>query len=128
MWQDTWERSVRYENLPVGEYAFKVIAINRDLVESVAPATLKLTVVPDPRNLVISTMQTEIAHLRREVGSKYHFANIIGHSAVIKQTRVLMEKAIDSGARAHHRRDGGRQGVGCQSDLHQQSAQRPADA
>lgn len=97
MWQDTWERSVRYENLPVGEYTFKVIAINRDLVESVAPATLKLTVVPDSRDLVISTMQTEIARLRREVGSKYHFANIIGRSATIKQMRVLMEKAIDSG-------------------------------
>ncbi|MFX1588413.1 MAG: triple tyrosine motif-containing protein, partial [Promethearchaeota archaeon] len=28
-WQDTWERQVRYENLPVGEYTFKVTAINR---------------------------------------------------------------------------------------------------
>jgi len=40
-WQDTWERKVRYEKLPAGEYTFKVIAINRDLVPSETPATLK---------------------------------------------------------------------------------------
>ncbi|MBI1929347.1 sigma 54-interacting transcriptional regulator [Candidatus Poribacteria bacterium] len=85
-WKDTWENQVRYENLPVGEYAFKVIAINRDLVESVAPATLKLTVVPDPRNLVISTMQTEIAHLRREVE--------MPNDAQVHLLRVLQERTV----------------------------------
>ncbi len=94
MWQDTWENYVRYENLPVGEYTFKVIAINRDLVPSEAPATLKLTIQPDPR---IVALQIEVDHLRREVGQKYHFENLIGRSAAIKQMRSLMEKAIDSG-------------------------------
>ncbi|MBI1929125.1 sigma 54-interacting transcriptional regulator [Candidatus Poribacteria bacterium] len=93
-WQDTWENHVRYENLPAGKYTFKVIAINRDLVPSEAPATLKLTIQPDPR---IVALQTEVAHLRREVGRKYHFENLIGRSAAIKQVRTLMEKAIDSG-------------------------------
>jgi len=96
-WQDTWENHVRYENLPVGEYTFKVIAINRDLVPSESPATLKLTIRPDPRDVVITTLQTEVNHLRREVGSKYHFENLIGRSAAMKQVRALMEKAIDSG-------------------------------
>ncbi|MBI1927271.1 sigma 54-interacting transcriptional regulator [Candidatus Poribacteria bacterium] len=96
-WQDTWENHVRYENLPPGEYTFKVIAINRDLVESEAPATVKFTVGPDPRDVKIATMRTEIDHLRREVGSKYHFENIIGRSAAIKEVRALMERAIDSG-------------------------------
>lgn len=96
-WQDTWESQVRYENLPVGDYTFKVIAINRDLVESEVSAELKLTVRPDPRDLKIAAMQTELGRLRREAGSKYHFENIIGCSAAIKHVRALMEKAIDSG-------------------------------
>jgi len=66
-WQDTWENHVRYENLPVGEYTFKVIAINRDLVESEAPATLKLTVVPDPRNHLIAQLESELEKRNREL-------------------------------------------------------------
>jgi len=96
VWRETWDETVRYENLPPGEYTFKVIAINRDLVESEAPATLKLTVVPDPRDLKIATMQTEIDHLRREVSGKYDFSNIIGRSDAIKEVRRLMEFATDS--------------------------------
>ena len=45
-WQDTWDNQVRYENLPVGEYTFKVIAINRELVYSESPAELKIIVIP----------------------------------------------------------------------------------
>ncbi|MFQ6040721.1 MAG: two-component regulator propeller domain-containing protein, partial [Candidatus Poribacteria bacterium] len=97
VWRETWDETVRYENLPPGDYTFKVIAINRDLMESEAPATLKLTVLPDPRDLKIATMQTEIDHLRREVSGKYDFENIIGRSDAIKKVRRLMELAIDSG-------------------------------
>ena len=39
----------------------------------------------------------EVDHLRREVGSKYRFENIIGRSPAMKQVYALMEKAIDSG-------------------------------
>ena len=42
-------------------------------------------------------MQAELNYLRREVGGKYHFENIIGGSTGIRQIRVLMERAIDSG-------------------------------
>jgi DNA-binding NtrC family response regulator len=96
-WQDTWERKVRYENLPVGEYTFKVIAINRDLVESKAPAILRLTVVPDPRDVSLNVLQNEVGYLRREAGMKYDFEKIIGQSDGIRQVRALMERAIDSG-------------------------------
>ena len=96
-WRETWERQARYENLPVGEYTFKVIAINRDLVPSEEPATLKLTVVPDQRDVRINTLETEVGHLRRELGGKYHFENIIGNSSAIKEVRLSMERAIDSG-------------------------------
>jgi ligand-binding sensor domain-containing protein len=45
-WQATWDEAVSYENLKPGEYIFKVIAINRDLVYSETPATVKLAIVP----------------------------------------------------------------------------------
>jgi DNA-binding NtrC family response regulator/ligand-binding sensor domain-containing protein len=76
-----------------GDYTFEVQAIDRDLNYS-EPAVLTLTVNPDPR---LVSLQKEVNHLRREVGQKYHFDNIIGRSAVIRQVRALMERAIDSG-------------------------------
>ena len=79
-----------------GTYTFQVQAIDRDLNYS-EPATLSLTVQPNP---VIVSMQTELNHLRREVVEKYHFENIIGRSASIRQVRALMERAIDSGLTA----------------------------
>ena len=66
-WQDTWERQVRYENLPAGEYIFKVIAINRDLVSSEYPATLELKVVPDPMEKRIAELESDLAAKNRQL-------------------------------------------------------------
>ncbi|MFC1712926.1 two-component regulator propeller domain-containing protein [Candidatus Poribacteria bacterium] len=103
-WRDTWERQVRYENLPVGEYTFKVIVINRDLVPSEIPATLKLNVVPDPRDMRVKELESDLikknrqlALLQSEVGRKYQFDSIVGESEAIKWLRAMMEKAIDLG-------------------------------
>jgi|GEM_PF-568260 len=76
-----------------GTYIFEVQAIDRDLNYSES-AALTLTVQPDP---ALVSMQAELNYLRREVGGKYHFENIIGGSTGIRQIRVLMERAIDSG-------------------------------
>ena len=45
-WKATWDEEVSYENLKPGDYVFKVIAINRDLVYSETPATVHLRIVP----------------------------------------------------------------------------------
>ena len=95
-WRETWEQQVRYENLPTGEYTFRVIAINRDLITSETPAILKLKVVPDPRDVSITIMRSELNHLRREVGAKYDFHDIIGQSDAIKEVQMRMERAIES--------------------------------
>jgi len=58
---------------------------------------LKLAVVPDPRELKITALQTEVNYLRSEVEGKYHFEDLVGRSAAIKEVRTLMEKAIASG-------------------------------
>ncbi|MBI2504872.1 MAG: sigma 54-interacting transcriptional regulator [Candidatus Latescibacteria bacterium] len=46
-WQTTRQGRVEYQDLKPGNYTFQVQAIDRDLVYS-EPATVKLTVVPDP--------------------------------------------------------------------------------
>jgi DNA-binding NtrC family response regulator/ligand-binding sensor domain-containing protein len=47
-WKPTYARRVEYQNLPLGEYTFQVKAVDRDLNYS-GPASLRLSVVPDPR-------------------------------------------------------------------------------
>ncbi len=44
-WQTTRERRVEYTDLPIGDYTFEVVAIDRDLVRSDAPAVVAVTVV-----------------------------------------------------------------------------------
>jgi len=75
MWQDTWDNQVRYEHLPEGEYTFKVIAINRDLVPSEESATLKLTIVPDPRDQQIAELESELARRNRELEAELQDAH-----------------------------------------------------
>ncbi len=48
-WHNTHERRAEYGNLAIGSYVFEVYAVDRDLVYSEAPATIGLTVMPDPR-------------------------------------------------------------------------------
>ena len=43
-WKTTHKRHVEYQDLPRGNYTFEVIAIDRDLVYSEMPATVKLNV------------------------------------------------------------------------------------
>jgi len=45
-WHKTWDERAEYENLKPGNYTFKVTAIDRDLIYSEEPATVKLKVVP----------------------------------------------------------------------------------
>ena len=87
-------RSAQFEWIPEksGSYTFEVQAIDRDLNYSES-VTLSLTVQPDP---VLVSLQTELDHLRHEMGKKYEFQNIIGSSHAIMQVRALMERAIDS--------------------------------
>ena len=45
-WQITGEQHADYEDITTGDYSFEVVAVDRDLVYSVAPAKLRLTVHP----------------------------------------------------------------------------------
>jgi len=101
-WQETWERQARYESLPVGDYTFKVMAINRDLITSETPAMLKVKVVPDPRDVMVTELQSDLevknqqlTFLRREMEQKYRFEDIIGESETIRFVRAQMSQVID---------------------------------
>ena len=43
-WRNTREQRVEYQDLPSGDYTFEVVAVDRDLVYSEAPAVVALTV------------------------------------------------------------------------------------
>jgi len=66
-WKATWDEQVRYEDLPAGEYTFKVIAINRDMVYSEKPAELKIKVVSDTRDQVISELEKKVRERTEEL-------------------------------------------------------------
>ena len=103
-WRETWERQILYENLPIGEYTFKIIAINRDLVASESPAEMKLKIVQDPRDIKVNELESsliiksqQLAFLQRKAEREYQFDNIIGKSEAIEWVKNMMITAIESG-------------------------------
>ena len=64
--QATHEQRVRYEDLEPGEYLFVVKAIDRDLNYSDA-ASVKLTIIPDPRNHRIAELESNLEKRNREL-------------------------------------------------------------
>lgn len=66
-WIETWDEETRYENLPIGEYTFRVIAANDAPVYSEKPAEMKLSVVPDPRDQVISELEKKVRARTKEL-------------------------------------------------------------
>ena len=88
-WIGTHERRVRYEDLKPGEYLFQVKAIDRDLNHSDA-ATVKLTVIDDPRRQRIAELESDLerrnraleqanAALRRSNTELEQFASVASH-------------------------------------------------
>ena len=66
-WQTTRERRVEYQGLPVGMYEFEVVAVDRDLVYSKEPATVRLVVTPDPRDEQIDELEHRVRERTREL-------------------------------------------------------------
>ena len=52
-WKNTREHHVEYQDLPVGDYIFEVLAVDRDLVYSQTPATVHLTIHPPYERIVL---------------------------------------------------------------------------
>ena len=54
-WHSTHAQRVEYEDLPLGKYLFEVEAVDRDLVYSQRPATVRLTVHPPYGIIMLSS-------------------------------------------------------------------------
>lgn len=83
-WHDSWENSVRYEELPPGNYVFKVYAINRDLVSSDTPATLPITIQRDSWEALQAEYEARIGRMERQIELQ---------ERVNRQNAVLMDLA-----------------------------------
>ena len=59
-WRNTRERRVEYEDLSVSDYTFEVVAVDRDLVYSEKPATVRLRVVRDARDAQIDELERRV--------------------------------------------------------------------
>ncbi len=93
-WHDTWETQVSYEKLPVGNYTFKVIAINRDLIRSQEHASLELKIIQDPIEKLKAEYDAEIRHLRKllEINSELNKQTNLSDTA-----RMVVEKLKELG-------------------------------
>ena len=75
-WQVTYTRQVEYPQLKVGSYRFQVQAVDRDLHYS-APATVEVTVEPDPR----------LAALTEALSATGPAGEFVGRSAALRRVQ-----------------------------------------
>ena len=66
-WKNTSRRRVEYQGLPVGDYVFEVVAVDRDLAYSEQPATVRLEVIPDPRDEQIDELEERVRNRTRQL-------------------------------------------------------------
>ena len=66
-WKTTLHRRVEYQGLPVGEYTFEVVAVDRDLVYSTEPAVVHLEIIPDPRDEQIDELEQRVNERTKEL-------------------------------------------------------------
>ena len=74
-WRGTWANEVTYPSLPVGKYTFKVVAVDRDFVQSEQPAVLRLTVEHDPRDEMITELELRVRERTRELEAALDYAD-----------------------------------------------------
>ncbi|MGY8826612.1 MAG: sensor histidine kinase [Candidatus Latescibacterota bacterium] len=65
-WRSVRQQRVEYEDLPVGQYDFEVVAVDRDLVYSKEPATMAIEIVPDARDEQIDGLEREVRERTRQ--------------------------------------------------------------
>ncbi len=94
-WKITRDDEARYEDLPVGEYTFKVVAIDKDLVHSEEPALLSVKVTADTRDQVISELEEKVRERTAELRAANDYTNNVVRSMldtliVVDQHLIIM--------------------------------------
>lgn len=77
-WTATWEETAVYENLPPGEYVFKVEGINKDLVVSPECASVRISVFSDPKDQMMVRLKSEVRDRTESLNAaRQYLSNII---------------------------------------------------
>ncbi|MGQ9609970.1 MAG: hybrid sensor histidine kinase/response regulator [bacterium] len=93
-WHDTWETQVNYEKLPLGDYTFKVMAINHDFVYSQEQAVLELKISQNPLEKLRAEYNAEIKRLHKlfEINSKLNLQTNLSDTV-----RIVVEELKELG-------------------------------
>ena len=67
-WNNTRKLRVEYQDIPVGDYVFEVLAVDRDLTYSEQPATVKLSIFYQP---ISATVRISDVHVQDVFASFY---------------------------------------------------------
>jgi signal transduction histidine kinase/ActR/RegA family two-component response regulator len=84
-WRDTWSTEVTYNNLPVGDYVFRVHASNRDFVYSETAAEITFKVVADPVSQLLAEHQEQLGRMQAEIKTRARSERL--HRALIDLVR-----------------------------------------
>ncbi|MBD3183348.1 PAS domain S-box protein [Candidatus Poribacteria bacterium] len=80
-WHSTWDNSVTYRELPIGNYKFKVLAINKDFIQSIKAAEVEFEIITDPKDKTINKLDQLISERTEELritkAAKYYIDSII---------------------------------------------------
>ena len=93
-WHNTHERRVEYQDLPIGDYTFEVVAVDRDLVYSERPASVRLTVAKDMRDAQIDELERRVRERTRalEEANKKLFETNVELEAANRQVQEATER------------------------------------
>ena len=97
-WQNTGKTRVEYERLLPGPYAFQVQAVDRDLVYSVQPATVSLTVTEDIRDRRIDELEDRVRVRTRALDEKA--AQLKASNTQLRSRTAALEREIAERERA----------------------------
>ena len=86
-WQPNYTGRVEYHDLPLGEYTFQVKAADRDLNYS-EPATLRITVVPDPH----------LAAMTEALSASGPTGEFVGNSPALRRLQQQLQQVAPTDA------------------------------
>ena len=86
----TKETRVDYADLPVGEYRFRVQAIDRDLVYSESPATVHLTIQPHSVEEALKKSEEKFKSVLERMIDIYYYADLNGNLVTVSPSGIKL--------------------------------------
>lgn len=104
-WRTSYEQHIEYEDVPAGDYVFEVVAIDRDMMRSTIPATMRLKVEEPPEKILLQISEAERERLDtelRELQYLYRLRDALAEpmlreDAVLKTGTLVVEALAELG-------------------------------